>query len=381
MRARVKGADGGRLIWVAFVAGILLSGIVWMLAHGAGGAKQATSGMFQTSFTQVGGTDANPSMIPRQTAPPDRTSQSTHSSSSPGTAAKAGIEKSVSVYLTKQHKIETVPLETYVLGVVAAEMPLDFEPAALEAQALAARTYIERRLALGDRSGMTTEKADVTDTITHQVYRSLSDMKRLKSEDEDGYRKAALAVERTKGQIIVYGGQPIEALFFSTSNGYTENSEDVFAAKQPYLRSVPSPWDAVAPRAKETTRFGLAEIYRKLGGDALPVAGKAGVSAKKPIRVLDRTPGRRVKTLQVGSERWTGEEVREKLGLRSAAFDLQVTGNELLVTTYGSGHGVGMSQWGAQGLAKLGKTSSYIVEYYYQGARVQVVSKLAKGSA
>ncbi|MFC5469642.1 stage II sporulation protein D [Cohnella suwonensis] len=373
MRAKAKFTDGGGAAWIAFVAGILLSGMLWTAFHREEEGR-GTPSVTVIPYLSDGQATENAKTIPTVNDPKSRTNPESNSGASEGESDEA----TVNVYLTKTGEIESVPLETYVLGVVAAEMPLDFEPAALEAQALAARTYIERRLALGDRSGVPAEGADVTDTVAHQVYRSLSDMKRLRAEDVDGYRKAASAVERTKGRIIVYGGQPIEALFFSTSNGYTENSEEVFAARQPYLRSVPSPWDAAeSPRAKETIEIGLADFYRKLGIGALPVVGKAGLSAKKPVRVLERTPGRRVKTLQAGSERLTGGEARERLGLRSASFDLEIEGNAVYVTTYGSGHGVGMSQWGAEGLAKLGKTSSFIVEYYYKGARVEEVSKLA----
>jgi len=297
------------------------------------------------------------------------------------------IQPMIRVYLADTGEIEKVPLESYVRGVVAAEMPLDFEPAALEAQALAARTYIVRRLWLKDRSGVPVDYADVTNTQSHQVYRSLSDMERLREENEEDWLKIKTAAARTAGEVIVYDNEPIEALFFSTSNGFTENSEEVFTAEHPYLRSVASPWDKEeSPRAQETVEMSLEDFYTKLGvkpgrvskGNALEVGGVPvdASSKNKLIRVMEWTKGHRVKQLIAGNKRLTGTEVREKLGLRSASFDWTINNDKIVLTTYGSGHGVGMSQWGAQGMAKAGKTARQIVEYYYSGVHLEKVYKL-----
>jgi stage II sporulation protein D len=204
-------------------------------------------------------------------------------------------------------------------------------------------------------------------------------MKRLRKDNEEGWRKVEEAVKNTENEIIVYRGEPIEALFFSTSNGYTENSEEVFPNKLPYLRSVASPWDKErSPRAIEKVEMPLAEFYRKLGVDS--IAAIASRKGESTLRIMEWTRGKRVKEMVAGSKRLTGEEVRQKLELRSAAFDWTIDKNKIILTTYGSGHGVGMSQWGAEGMAQAGKTADQIVEYYYSGARVEKVSKLANGS-
>jgi len=282
----------------------------------------------------------------------------------------------VRVYLSEKKRVETVPIESYVRGVVAAEMPLDFEPAALEAQALAARTYIVRRLLGGDRTGVPVPGADVTDTQTHQVYRPLEEMARLKLTDEERWKKADDAARRTAGRVLTYNGSPIEALFFASSNGYTENSEDVFPSGHPYLRSVESPWDREeAVNWKETLEFTAQQFYKALGVKSGGILARAG--GRIAARVEERTPGRRVKTLKVGSKELTGVEAREKLGLRSAAFDLKLEGRSVVVTTYGNGHGVGMSQWGAEGMAKRGSTAEQIVKHYYTGIDIEEASKLA----
>jgi len=276
---------------------------------------------------------------------------------------------SISVFLTEEGKVETVPLETYVEGVVAAEMPLMFRPAALEAQAVAARTYAIRRLWLGERVERGAEEADVTDTQEHQAYLSLTEMKRLKEDDREGWEKVRDAVAATKGRILVYEGEPIEALFFSTSNGYTENSEDVFSVRRPYLRSVESPWDQeISDRAKQTVEMELTEFYELLGVKTAPAAG--GALSTDLIRVLERTAGRRVKTLLAGDKRLKGTEVRQLLGLRSASFEWKAERGMAVLTVYGYGHGVGMSQWGAEGMARAGDDASHILAHYYKGAKL-----------
>jgi len=315
-----------------------------------------------------GGTDR---IVPGKPARQDSTDgQREYSDGSRGSEPD---EPMVRVYLTGKRRTETVPLEAYVMGVVAAEMPADFPREALEAQALAARTYMVRRLIKGDRGGVPEEaahEADVTDGTVHQRYRPLEEMRRMREDDPEGWEKVRRAVEATRGKVLAYEGEPIQALYFSTSNGYTEASEEVFPFALPYLRSVESPWDRTgAPRSKETTEMALADFYRKLGI-------KAGKGKAPKLRVAAWTQGRRVRTLQAGDLRLAGTEVREKLGLRSTAFSWTIDGDRIAITTRGSGHGVGMSQWGARFMAEEGYTAEQIVKHYYTGVTVEEVSKL-----
>lgn len=284
----------------------------------------------------------------------------------------------VRVYLTGDKRIERAGLETYVKGVVAAEMPTDFAPAALEAQAIAARTYLIRRLWNEERSGVPVRGADVTDTVTHQVYRSKTEMNELKESDPKAWAAVDEAVRRTRGIVMVYGDAPIESLYFSSSNGYTENAKDVFNADLPYLVSVNSPWDREdSPRAEETVEMKLSEFYRKLGVKSLAALTGLG---KRPAAVINgRTDGKRVSTATVGGKTLPGTEIRRLLGLRSAAFDWTFEKGKVKITTYGSGHGVGMSQWGAEGMAKTGATAADIVLHYYTGIQLKTLSALAVG--
>ncbi len=316
-------------------------------------------------------TPANRNVQSHQAAPPTK-----HPDRSSGFTPSAEAPKlSVRVYLADTKRVERVPLEQYVRGVLAAEMPTDFEPAALQAQALAARTYIVRRLLHEDRSGVPTEKADVTDTQTHQVYRSKAEMDKLRKSDDKAWQAIDEAVSGTQGLVIAYDGEPIDALYFSSSNGYTENSEDVFGFALPYLRSVDSPWDRDnAPRSIESVTLPLDQFYDKLGILDLPTTGQQEKSTPA-IAVQSRTTGKRIRTLAVDDTKLTGVQVRDKLGLRSADFSWQISKEAITITTRGSGHGVGMSQWGAQGMALAGYTADEIVSHYYSGAELVKVSQ------
>jgi len=292
----------------------------------------------------------------------------------PGSAAAPLAEKLslvVPVYLARTETVQRVPLEDYVLGVVAAEMPANFAPEALKAQALAARTYIVRRYLDEDFSGVPDKSAWVTDTVMHQAYLTDAQMRKEWGAAYAANRaKLAQAVEQTAGRIIAYAGKPINAVFFSTGNGYTENAEDYWNVSEPYLRSVPSPWDKEAPGYETTVSMSKKQFVQKLG-----LSGKIGANAAASgMKVTARTAGNRIASVQIGGTSFSGRELRERLGLRSSAFQWKVKGNQIEFTTFGNGHGVGMSQWGANGMAREGKSAEEIVAYYYRGTRVEPAS-------
>ncbi|MGG3842887.1 stage II sporulation protein D [Anoxybacillus kestanbolensis] len=276
----------------------------------------------------------------------------------------------VAVYRSKEKKVERLPLEQYVVGVVAAEMPAEFEMEALKAQALTARTYIVKQL-MHKQTIELPEGANVTDTVMHQVYYNEEQLKQLWGMSyEWKMKKIKEAVEATRGQILTYNNEPIEAAFFSTSNGYTENSEAYWQNAFPYLTSVESPWDTQSPKFYEQMTISVREFEQRLGVK-LP---KDGSSIGK---VLARTPGKRVSLVDINGKQLTGREVREKLQLKSTDFTWKRQGNNIVITTKGYGHGVGMSQYGANFLAKQGKTYKEIVTYYYQGVQIHDLSLVA----
>lgn len=359
--------------WLMFVIGILAGAIIVIVQMAVKEANTARDYVASLPYKNEAGavaTTGEASVEAIQQAP-----------SQPNAAAsdgKNGLNHLyVRVFMTKENRIERIPLETYVQGVVAGEMPIEFEIEALKAQAIAARTYIVRRLALKDDNGMPEagvgSKADVTDTIDHQVYLSLNQLAKKwpKEERKTNTRKLGEAIEQTRGQIITYDGEPIQAVFFSTSNGYTENSEEYWQQAIPYLRSVDSPWDeAISPRYKETVELSLKQFYSKLGaemkGNKMPT-----------IRILEKTAGNRIGMITINGTTFSGREVREKLALASSQFTWHMEGDSITITTFGYGHGVGMSQWGANGMAKAGHSAEEIIAHYYSGAKVEQASKLS----
>ena len=286
-------------------------------------------------------------------------------------AGKEGHSKEgsveVAVYRTTVKKIQTYPLDAYLKGVVAAEMPADFEEEALKAQALTARTYIVNQLVNDNRLGLP-KGADVSDTEMHQVFKSNDELKKQWGSDYKWkMKKISQAINDTSGQILTYKGNPITATFFSTSNGYTENSEDYWQADFPYLKSVSSPWDKESPKFYNKIAVTAADFERKLGV-TLPAGSTIGTITK-------RTSGNRVGLVKISGKELTGKEIREKLGLTSSDFSWERQGSEIVITTKGYGHGVGMSQYGANGMAQEGKNYEDIVKYYYKGVTVQSSSK------
>ncbi|THE10953.1 stage II sporulation protein D [Bacillus timonensis] len=274
----------------------------------------------------------------------------------------SGPTVEVAVHRVSAQKIENVPLEDYVVGVLAKEMPAKFELEALKAQALAARTYVVRHMLSEEKIGVP-DGADVSDTTNHQVYKSIEELKAEWKGDYDWkIKKITQAVKETQGQILTYDGAPIDAQFFSTSNGYTENSQDYYSNEYPYLKSVKSPWDVNTEKFYDQVQMSVADFEQKLGI-------KIG-SGNEIGKVTARTQSNRVATVEIGGKSFTGREVRETLGLRSTDFTLERKGNQVVIKTKGYGHGVGMSQYGADGMAKEGKNYKEIVAHYYQGVEI-----------
>lgn len=268
----------------------------------------------------------------------------------------------VSVYRSGEEKVETLPLEQYVIGVVASEMPAKFNEEALKAQALAARTYIVNFLLQSPDMNIP-EKAQVTDTEMNQVYHDTDELKKMWAHDYDWkISKIQEAVRTTKGEIITYNGNPITPSFFSTSNGYTENSEDYWQSSTPYLKSVKSPWDRKSPKFSSDKKMSVQAFNKKLGVH-ISKQGKIG-------KVIKTTSGHRIGKIKIDDKSFTGRKIREKLELRSSDFSIKRKGDQVKISTQGFGHGVGMSQFGANGMAEEGKTYQEIVQHYYQGVAI-----------
>lgn len=257
--------------------------------------------------------------------------------------------------------IDEVPLEEYVVGVLAGEMPVSFELEALKAQAVAARTYVMKKM-----SDNYDKEYDILDTPVNQAYLDEASLKeKWQNKYEERINKLKTAVLETRGEYITYDDEVIDALFFSTSVGVTENSEDVFSNALPYLRSVDSSWDAeVSPVFSENNSFSLTEFYERLG---------IAYNKQLQIEMTDVTSTGRVKKIKINSNTFEGSKVVSKLDLRSSYFQIKKVDEEVFVTTKGYGHGVGMSQYGAQAMAKKGYTYDEILNHYYQDIEIKKI--------
>lgn len=264
----------------------------------------------------------------------------------------------VRVYRESTGEINTVPIEEYVVGVLAGEMPIEFELEALKAQAVAARSYVmiqmERNI---------NKEYDVVDTVTNQVYLDKTHLMTVWKESyTDNINKIKMAVLTTKGEYISYDGKVAEALFFSTSPGMTENSEEVFSNKVAYLRSVESHFDEISPVYTSNMTFTLNEFYNKLGID---------YSSTINVVVTDRTSTGRIKKIKINNKEFTGNYICSKLGLRSTYFEIIQDGTKIIIKNKGFGHGVGMSQYGAEGMAKEGYNYQDILKHYYTDIEIK----------
>lgn len=258
--------------------------------------------------------------------------------------------------------IEEIPLEEYVVGVLSGEMPASFELEALKAQAVAARSYVLKKM---EKSN---EEYDVVDTVSNQVYLSETELKeKWKDQYQNYMKKMKIATTQTKGEYLEYDGKVIDAFFFSTSVGVTENSGEIFSSQLPYLVSVESKWDKeVSPVFEVNYEFSLADFYTKLG---LPYKNKL------EIEIIKKTSSGRIKELKINGNSFSSSTVFSKLNLKSTFFTIEQVGSNVRITTNGYGHGVGMSQYGAQGMAKNGYSYDQILKHYYQGVEIKNLKK------
>ncbi len=278
----------------------------------------------------------------------------------------------VNVYRHTYGVTEVIPFEDYVKGVVAGEMPSTFEEEALKAQAVAARTYSVSKITRSGQGGNPPAHPDapLCDDTHCQVYRSINDLTALKGAKwmEENWKKICEAVDSTKGELMYYEGQLAEQpLFHSSSGGHTENSEDVFASAVPYLRSVSSPYEEEATHQEEEKYFSVKDFVYLIN---LKYPDRKLSSSIDGVNIISRTEGGRVDSIKINNSTYTGRELRDALGLSSANFDASFDGKTITITSNGYGHGVGMSQYGANGMAKNGSNYKEILEHYYTGVRV-----------
>ena len=266
-------------------------------------------------------------------------------------------------------EIEELPLDTYLLGVVSAEMPANFEQEALNAQALVARTYTIYSIV--HNQGKHNDADICDDSGCCQAWISKEDRMARWDEAvrETNWRKIEIAVNTTAGKIITYNGAVIDAFFHSNSGGTTEAPVNVWGGTNyPYLQSVETAGEDAYSQYSSEAIFTKEEFNNKILAKHSDFT--IDYSKEDAIKILEYTESGRIKTIKIGNLNLSGVEVRTLLGLKSANFTVTIDGDNIKFEVTGYGHGVGMSQTGADSMAKSGSNYEEIVKHFYTGVEI-----------
>lgn len=279
--------------------------------------------------------------------------------------------ETIKVHITNTDKIIEIPLEEYVKSVVSGEMPVSFEIEALKSQAVAARTYVAAKKT---RPCNEAKGGDVCDTTHCQVF--ITKESRLEKWGDQGneyWAKISEAVDATKGMVLTYDNELVQyPQFFSTSSGMTENAVDVFSSDVPYLVSTESKGEEIAPKYESEFKLNIGEFVSKVN-EKYPNANLNEKTIKENIEILSKSEAGGVKEIRLGEAKIKGLDFRLTLGLNSTNFKFSINENEIVFNCKGYGHGVGMSQWGANVMAKDGKKYDEILKHYYTGTKLKEV--------
>lgn len=286
------------------------------------------------------------------------------------------------VFNVQEQQVMDMELEEYIKGVVAAEMPAEFEQEALKAQAVVARTYVLRRKLRGTTIPEHPQAIISTDHQNGQEWKSKEELQ----EKWGGFfkyliywNKISQAVDATAGQVLTYRQELIDAVYHSNAGGQTEDAAYVWGNPFPYLKSVGSPFDTDSPKYTQKVTLSWVELDQRLDTSLAqkiqsvdPVEVACFLENENSlIEILEISPSKRILQIRLGEVVLTGKDFRAQLGLSSTRLELIPTTQGLQITTYGNGHGVGMSQYGANGMAKNGTKYHEILNHYYPGTQLK----------
>ena len=284
------------------------------------------------------------------------------------------INGKVKLYHKKEDNVEELDLEEYIMGVVASEVPANFNDEALKAQAIAARTfYMNRRN--NPCKDAKTKGAEICDTTDCQVYMNKKERmsKWSSSEAESNWSKIQKAVLDTKGQVLTYENSVLEyPQFFAISSGKTEDAKDVFSVDVPYLKSEESKGEEIAPKYKTNIVIPINEFVNKINTKYTTTNIKRN-NLESQIKIESYNESGSVKEIKIGNETMKGTEFRALFNLNSTNFKFDFEKDLVKINCTGYGHGVGMSQWGANAMAKNGSTYDEILKHYYNGVEIQEI--------
>lgn len=269
---------------------------------------------------------------------------------------------------TKTGEIEELQMDEYLYGVVSAEMPVSYQEEALKAQAIVARTYTSYKIYKGSKH----ENADICDDSTCcQAWISKENRLEKWEEEkrEENWNKIITAVDETSGKIITYNGEPINAFFHSNSGGSTETVSNVWGGNNyPYLQSVETSGEEGYSQYSSSVTNTKEEVLTKIK-EKYPEA-IIDWNLENPIKIIEYTESGRIKTIQFGNINISGVEARTIFGLKSAKFNIEI-GENVIFNVVGYGHGVGLSQTGADAMAKTGADAEQIIKHYYTGVKIE----------
>lgn len=282
-------------------------------------------------------------------------------------SAEAG--EYISVMSSSNGRIQRLGMREYIIGCVAAEMSADYHTEALKAQAVACYTYAKKTCEQNEKhKDSSLGDADITDSSdTHQAYLSEKQRKEKWGERFEEYeKKISAAVDEVSGHYITYGGETVLAVFHAISAGSTQSAESLWGSEIPYLISVESPGDRLSPDYMSTAKFSESEFKK--------IAKKCGASlsgeADEWLTKTERADSGYVTSVTLCGEKIAASKIRDEFGLRSLCFDIAYTGDEFVFTCRGYGHGAGMSQYGADYMARQGFSWKEILEHYYPGTEI-----------
>ena len=277
--------------------------------------------------------------------------------------------KTVKLLHTDDDSLEELPLDEYLYGVVSAEMPASFEMEALKAQAIVARTYTIYKIEnnAGKHTG-----ADICDSPNCcQAWISKED-RFARWEDESreaNWNKIVEAVNSTKGKIITYEGKAINAFFHSNSGGKTETTLNVWGGDgYPYLQAVATAGEDAYSQYQSEVNMTKEEFINKMKEKYEDF--NINFEDKDSIKILEYTESNRVKKIKIGNKELSGVDVRTIFSLKSANFNIEISDNNIKFSVVGYGHGVGMSQTGADSMAKQGTSAEDIIKHFYTGVEI-----------
>lgn len=254
---------------------------------------------------------------------------------------------------TKEERIEELKIEDYLIGVLAAEMPASFETEALKAQAVASRSYAMYKILHND-----SDDYDILTDVTHQSYITKEEMQEKWKNNYSFYlNKITKAVQDTESEVMYYNNDIIEAFYFAMSNGATESAQTVFQTDLPYIKPTTSSWDNESLNNFEVTITFTKEKFC----ESLQLEECKAIN----IGNINYSASHRINNILINNKEFQGTEVRKLLNLRSTDFEMDVDNENVHITTKGYGHGVGMSQYGANGMAKEGYDYKEILNHYY----------------